>query len=82
MVRLKQRVQINGLNLQFRLNFTMVRLKPPLRTTKNRIIKLSQFHYGSIKTKIQLIILTVSLPSQFHYGSIKTITSTTDVLSL
>ena len=33
---------------------------------------MSQFHYGSIKTKNSFSGMTTEGMSQFHYGSIKT----------
>ena len=36
------------------------------------MIKQSQFHYGSIKTKYREEYIIDEIQSQFHYGSIKT----------
>ena len=55
------------------LNSTMVRLKP-IEVVKNiTFMALSQFHYGSIKTKQLELIKWQLNASQFHYGSIKTL---------
>ncbi|AFH48926.1 Hypothetical protein IALB_1215 [Ignavibacterium album JCM 16511] len=55
------------------LNSTMVRLKPN-RTQTRRIILMSQFHYGSIKTpNLGQFVKESETWSQFHYGSIKTL---------
>ena len=50
MVRLKQDGFILMVTLKLRLNSTMVRLKLKGVLMIRRKIKLSQFHYGSIKT--------------------------------
>ncbi len=36
-------------------------------------VEESQFHYGSIDTKLSLRRIKESLESQFHYGSIDTV---------
>ena len=49
----------------------MVRLKRR-RKISRALDKLSQFHYGSIKTETTLLPAIYIPKSQFHYGSIKT----------
>ena len=50
----------------------MVRLKLTEFSKGFAIYDKSQFHYGSIKTGIELDVETMKVLSQFHYGSIKT----------
>ena len=54
------------------LNSTMVRLKLKHLEENGVTISSSQFHYGSIKTKVQFARFLMTFLSQFHYGSIKT----------
>ena len=50
----------------------MVRLKLVNLQGDFSLCYLSQFHYGSIKTKLFLLFDMGEIGSQFHYGSIKT----------
>ena len=50
----------------------MVRLKRYFGISKKTFGDLSQFHYGSIKTKYDKATIYSKEESQFHYGSIKT----------
>ncbi len=51
----------------------MVRLKPAVEVELFRHNNQSQFHYGSIKThNNSVLLLKDGRKSQFHYGSIKT----------
>ena len=50
----------------------MVRLKHKNFSIQGVCFIESQFHYGSIKTKLKEFIWTDTAGSQFHYGSIKT----------
>ena len=54
------------------LNSTMVRLKQNKIEILKKEKQESQFHYGSIKTKVVSLIGITTEESQFHYGSIKT----------
>ena len=51
MVRLKRRSERYAVCRFVRLNSTMVRLKPSLAGGSIPGTEMSQFHYGSIKTK-------------------------------
>ena len=73
MVRLKQELMNKQFLSERRLNSTMVRLKQTNATGLNIDTLKSQFHYGSIKTKVYIIRINDRHESQFHYGSIKTI---------
>ena len=51
----------------------MVRLKLNSNGELQDVSRLSQFHYGSIKTFYFTGNLHIDSRSQFHYGSIKTV---------
>ncbi len=74
MVRLKQlQISQKPLSFSISLNSTMVRLKLVVMFDNALVLRFqSQFHYGSIKTKIGEIKNELEVESQFHYGSIKT----------
>ena len=74
MVRLKLKYLIKCKNEFNSLNSTMVRLKHNRNSFTGMQAGGSQFHYGSIKTFMEVLPCKNKFKkSQFHYGSIKTI---------
>ena len=73
MVRLKRKSRQLFSISKTSLNYTMVRLKLLTKVPLLEGFGSSQFHYGSIKTKVLDRKTRKYHTSQFHYGSIKTL---------
>ncbi len=87
MVRLKGVLLLSSKQQQLHFNSTMVRLKGCGNCQAKLPFRQFQFHYGSVKSRLESFLCARAISFQFHYGSVKskkltTITNSFIIISI